>query len=184
MDPITGLIAAPMALIDGKYLSTAVWVVIAIAWILLRLMQPHRVSLLGLLILPVILGYFGLDNLTHPHTTAAVVIFGLGIVVELGIGAWIGTTFRMWRSDEGSSMAQGTKLTLWIWGLAFAVRIVMIVIEKAIDGGISDVSGFLVTLAAAFIGMNIVVGSRAGVFKAPDVPSGPRADPPSGSTTL
>ncbi|MGH7919937.1 MAG: hypothetical protein ACREQM_08335 [Candidatus Dormibacteraceae bacterium] len=168
--------------INGDNIKTVLLVLAAIIFILYRLMRRHQVNAISLLAPIVVLGFFGIDGLNASHNVVAVAILIVSLAVEVLIGVLLGRTYTMWRDQAQTPWSQGTHWTLIVWGVAFAFRIAIAIVESAINGGLGDTSEILLSLAATFLGQNVVVGLRAGFLG--EWVTQTRSGPPDDSTGL
>lgn len=176
MEPLTILAATSVAAHD---LRTAVLVVAAVAFIIFRLMRRHPVSRAPLVVVPLVLAYFGLTDLHAERDLALVGLLAGCLVVEFGIGLLLGRSYTMWRESGGEPWATGTKATIGLWVLAFAVRVAFIALAQATDLKVTESAEIELSIAAAFVGQNLVIAHRAGLL--PSLRAGP---PPAGAERL
>ncbi|MGH7919073.1 MAG: hypothetical protein ACREQM_03890 [Candidatus Dormibacteraceae bacterium] len=175
--------SASLPTINSGDVEVVLLVLAAIVFILIRLMQRHRVSAKAMLAPIVILGFFGITNLHATRNVVAVGLLIVGLIIEILIGLWLGKTYTMWREPgDAGAWSQGTRWTLIAWAVAFAFRIVIGIIEHVINGGVGDTSEVLLSLAATFLGQNVVVALRAGI--AEEWMAKSRSDPPTDADRL
>lgn len=65
--------------------------------------------------------------LDHGHLAASVALLVVGLMVDIGLGAWRATTMYAWRDEQGALWRQGTKLTALAWLVSIGVRIGLVV---------------------------------------------------------
>ncbi|WP_018680821.1 hypothetical protein [Actinokineospora enzanensis] len=86
-----------------------------------------------------------------PTTTGITFLVG-GLLLSAALGAWRGATMPMWRDDTGRVVRRGNRVTLALWLLTLAVRVVSAVAEHLVDHAAFNPNGlwlgFGVTLAA------------------------------------
>jgi hypothetical protein len=149
-------------------------VVLAVGWILFKQVQPAPVKPRLLVIVPVVLGYFGVT------TTAAktwsngpdLLFILLGVAISVGLGLPRGATIRVWAADDGRWWRQGTKATLALWGALFVARAGLYVIAEATGHqAASGVGPLLFALAVSFAAQNVVIGARMRPGAAREVPA-------------
>ena len=157
--------------VAGRDLKTAVLTILVIAFILFRLMRRHQISTGVLVAVPLIIGYFGVDDMRSPYDGTLIALLAASLVVEFGIGLWVGTTYTMWREGDGKVWLQGTKWTILAWVVAFGLRFVFTGAEEVLAHLRSDTSTILLSIAATFVGQNIVMARRAGLV--PQLREGP-----------
>jgi hypothetical protein len=141
-------------------------------------MQRHQVSRGFLIAVPLILLFFGVDELHEIYDELAVALFAGCLAVEFVIGLVLGRTYRMWREPDGAVWSQGTKWTIVLWLVAVAARVLFIGLAQALDAEITESAEILISLAVTFAGQNLVVASRAGLFRVE------RAEPPANAERL
>lgn len=164
--------------VTSSDLKTAVLVVIVAAYIIFRLMQRHQVSRGFLIAVPVILLFFGVDELHEIYDELAVALFAACLVVEFGVGLALGRTYRMWREEDGAVWSQGTRWTIVLWLVAVGIRVLFIGAAQALGAEVTESAEILISLAVTFAGQNLVVASRAGFFTVE------RAEPPPSAERL
>ncbi len=181
----------PLAdIITGPDIKNALLVLLVIVLVFFRLMRKHQISVAFLIVVPAVLIYFGIDNLKGTFEVGEIVILSVSIVVEIFIGLWLGTTYRMWRQPpkDTSEAAEeevwlvGTRVTLFAWLVAFGLRFVASALGYTFVDHYDDSSELLLSLAATFIGQNIVLAQRGGLIRFGDFFSG--QGPPPGVKEL
>ena len=140
-------------------------IVLVVAWVVARQFQARQFSgnARRMLILPAVLAFLGLraHNLLDPHhqaTAAALLI--VGVVVEVGMGVVWGFTTRIWRDENGTIWAKGTKATAFAWVGMLLVRVGLIALGSAL-GVASGEGAILLSLAALLLVRSAVVTWRA-----------------------
>jgi len=154
-------------------------IVVAVAWILFKQVQAAPVKPRLLVIVPVVLAYFGatttaVKTWSNP-TDLALIVLGAAISVALGIPR--GATIRVWRGDDGRWWRQGSKATLALWGALFVARAGLYAIAQASGHqAASGVGPLLLALALSFAAQNAVIALRLRPgASAPDMAATPAA---------
>jgi len=145
-------------------LADLLLVAAAVVWILTRQVRAEPVKVRLLVLVPLILGWFGLRAVPEKlwHTPADVTLVGVGVVLSLGLGVVRGTTIRVWRETDGRWWRQGSRVTLLLWAALIGVRLVLAAVDHVT--GHPEASGagiILCSLALSFAGQNAVVLTRA-----------------------
>jgi hypothetical protein len=143
--------------------NVAIYVAL-IAFVLYRQMTRQQLRARRLVLLPVILVIFGVQQLAGQHLSislGSVTYLVINGLVGLALGVWRGTTFRLW-TEEAVVMVRGTFLTLLSWGALIAVRVIFAIATHATKYGQGVVIGeLLVALAITFAAQNAVIWLRA-----------------------
>lgn len=108
-------------------------VVVAVGWILFKQVQPAPVKLRLLVIVPVVLAYFGITTTaakTWSNPTDLLLIV-VGAVISVALGVPRGATIRVWVDEDGRWWRQGSKATLALWGALFVARGGLFVVAQA-----------------------------------------------------
>lgn len=145
--------------------ATVLLIAAAVVWILWRQVQAQPVKAKMLLVVPVLLGYFGIRDTASGTWTdpAALALIAVGALASAGVGLARGTTIRVWRERDGVWWSKGSKATLLLWG-------VMILVRGTLDGvahatGHSAAGGLgpmLLSFGLSFAGQNAVIAMRMG----------------------
>ena len=138
-------------------------IVAAVAWILVKQVRPEPVKPRLLVLLPLLLGYFGLRAVPAQlwHSPVDVALVGVGAAVSLGLGLWRGTTIRTWREADGRWWRRGSRITLLWWAALLGVRLVLAAVDHVTGHPESSGAGVLLcALALSFAGQNAVVLAR------------------------
>jgi hypothetical protein len=138
-------------------------IVVAVGWILFKQVQPAPVKARLLVIVPVVLAYFGTTTTaakTWSNSTDLLLIV-VGAVISVALGVPRGATIRVWVGDEGRWWRQGSKATLALWGALFVARGGLFVVAQATGHqAASGVGPLLFALALSFAAQNAVIAVR------------------------
>ncbi|MDQ2743107.1 MAG: hypothetical protein M3Z66_12545 [Chloroflexota bacterium] len=142
------------------HLNILIGVAVAVFFIASQF-QARRLTARALLIVPLVLAYFGLPGVEHLSSLDTIGFFALNVVLALGFGLWRGFSFRVWR-DGGPAWRQGTAFTLALWGASIAARLILLAAGHLVglSGGaaMADLPFiFAITLGA----QNLVIWLRA-----------------------
>jgi hypothetical protein len=138
-------------------------IVLAVGWILFKQVRPAPVKTRLLVIVPVILAYFGIT------TTAAktwsnspdLLLIVLGAAISVALGLPRGSTIRVWLGDDGRWWRQGSKATLALWGALFVARGGLYLAAQATGHqAASGVGPLLFALAISFAAQNAVIAIK------------------------
>ncbi|QMU78719.1 DUF1453 family protein [Streptacidiphilus sp. PB12-B1b] len=116
-----------------------------------------------MLILPAVLAFLALDNhdlLDRHHQTTSAALLVIGVVVEVGMGCVWGFTTRVWRDENGTIWAKGTKATAFAWLGMVLIRVGLIALGSAL-GVASGEGAIMLSLAALLLVRSAVVTWRA-----------------------
>jgi hypothetical protein len=138
-------------------------IVVAVGWILFKQVQPAPVKPRLLVIVPVVLAYFGITTTaakTWSNSTDLLLIV-VGAVISVALGVPRGATIRVWVDDDGRWWRQGSKATLALWGALFVARGGLFVVAQATGHqAASGVGPLLFALALSFAAQNAVIAVR------------------------
>jgi hypothetical protein len=156
-------------------------VVLAVGWILFKQVQPAPVKPRLLVIVPVVLGYFGATTTTAKTWSNGpdLLFIVLGVAISLGLGLPRGATIRVWAAEDGRWWRQGTKATLALWGALFVARAGLYIVAEATGHqAASGVGPLLFALAISFAAQNVVIATRMRPGAGPTPASYPSAEAP------
>jgi hypothetical protein len=138
-------------------------IVVAVGWILFKQVQPAPVKSRLLVIVPVVLAYFGITTTaakTWSNSTDLLLIV-VGAVISVALGVLRGTTIRVWVGEDGRWWRQGSKATLALWGALLVARAGLYVVAEATGHqAASGVGPLLFALALSFAAQNAVIAVR------------------------
>ncbi|MBC3844208.1 DUF1453 family protein [Streptacidiphilus sp. 4-A2] len=140
-------------------------IVAVVCWVVARQFKARRFSgdARRMLILPAALAFMGLGqhNLLDPHHQAtAAALLVIGVIVEVGMGSVWGFTTRVWRDENGTVWAKGTKATAFAWTGMLLIRAGLMAVGAAL--GVAAGEGpVLISLAALLLVRSAVVTWRA-----------------------
>ncbi|MFI9330865.1 DUF1453 domain-containing protein [Kitasatospora sp. NPDC052868] len=126
-------------------------------------------------VLPLVLGGLALRDpqlIDHEHTAQSAVLLGCGLVAVLAMGSVWGWTVRLWRAEDGTLWARGTRATLAAWAG-------MVVIRAGIYGTGTALhvhqtgSALLLGLAVLLLARTLVVNWRARMLEVPEAAAEP-----------
>jgi hypothetical protein len=140
-----------------------VLVIAAVAWILFKQVQPAPVKPRLLVIVPVVLAYFGITTTAAKtwSNSADLLLVILGAAISVALGIPRGATIRVWATNDGRWWRQGSKTTLVLWGALFVARGVLYVIaEGSGHRAASGVGPLLLALALSFGAQNVVIAVK------------------------
>jgi hypothetical protein len=135
----------------------------AVVWILAKQVRREPVKARLLVLVPLLLGWFGLRAVPGSfwHSTADVALFGIGAAVSVGLGLIRGRTIRVWREPDGTWWRQGSRTTLMLWGALLAARVALAAVDHVTGHPEASNAGvILCSLALSFAGQNVVVLGR------------------------
>jgi hypothetical protein len=169
-------------------------IVVAVGWVLLKQVQPAPVKPRLLVIVPVVLAYFGVTTTAAKtwSNSADLVLIVVGAVVSVALGVPRGATIRVWVDDDGRWCRQGSKATLALWGALFVARGGLFVVAQATGHQAASGTGpLLFALALSFAAQNAVIAVRVRQSSEPDArvsyrsrrPPAPSGSGPSGPGT-
>jgi hypothetical protein len=163
--------------IVGIVVNAGIYVAL-IAFVLYRQMTAQPLRPQRLVLLPLLLGAFAIQQISGQHLSAAfgtVAYLGVNFIVGIVLGVWRGTTFRLW-SEVGTVMMRGTWVTLVAWGVLIVIRAGFALATHAVRYGQGVVIGeLLLALAVTFAAQNVVIWMRAGRLAAGPAASGEAA---------
>ena len=153
----------------------------AVVWILARQVQVARVKARLLLLVPLVLAYFGIRSLPAStwHVPADLGLLAVSAAVSVGLGVWRGQTIKVWRDVDGTWWRKGSMFTLALWGALIVARGLLYVLDSAL--GHREASGLgaiLLTLALSFAAQNAVTALR--MNSARPLAGGQTAEPAAG----
>lgn len=147
----------------GIVVNVAIYVVL-IGFVLYRQMSRLPLNPRRLVLLPVVIGLFALQQLSRQSLAfdlGEVVFLGVSLAVSILAGMWRGTTFRMW-IEAGVVMTKGTAVTLIAWGVLIALRLPFAFASHAANYPQGLVIGeLLLALAVTFGAQNAVIWVRS-----------------------
>ncbi|MFF4384031.1 DUF1453 domain-containing protein [Kitasatospora sp. NPDC001547] len=114
-------------------------------------------------VLPLVLGALALRDpqiVDHRHAALSAVLLAAGLVAVLGTGTAWGWTVRLWRTEDGSVMAKGTRATVAAWIGMVVVRIGLYGIGAALHVHQSG-SSLMLGMAVLLLVRSFVVNWRA-----------------------
>lgn len=155
----------------------ALLVVALVGWVLYRQTIARPVVARRLWILPGILVVIGVAAISHVDngnlSANATLYLGIDLVASLAFGALRGYYVRVFERD-GVMWRQGGAVTLALWVVSIAIRVVVAILAG--NAGVGNVSnaGLELALGITLLAQNGVValrGSRLGIPFAPDYAS-------------
>lgn len=120
-------------------------------------------------LLPLILGALALRDpqlIDHDHAALSAVLLGASLVAVLAMGSVWGWTVRLWRSEDGSVWAKGTKATVAAWVGMIAIRLGLYGIGSAMHVHQAG-SALMLGLAVMLLVRSLVVNWRARTTELP-----------------
>jgi hypothetical protein len=138
---------------------------VLLPWSIWRQMHVHEVTRDSLIKLPLMFAGIGVLVQTGsliPDGRAAIVALMISVLASIVLGVWRGAVIPVWRTDDGSWLSQGNRLTIALW-------IVLIVFKFAL-GTVGSMTGWFpvesvgevfVTLGLSFAVQNLVVARRS-----------------------
>ena len=148
-------------------------IVVAVGWILFKQVQPAPVKARLLVIVPVVLAYFGVTTTAAKtwSNSADLALIVVGAVISVALGVPRGATIRVWVDDDGRWWRQGSKATLALWGALFVARGGLFVVAQATGHqAASGVGPLLFALAVSFAAQNAVIAVRMQQSSGRDAP--------------
>lgn len=147
----------------GVVVNVAIYVVL-IGFVLYRQMSRVALNPRRLVLLPVILAVFAVQQLSRQalrFDAGTLAFLGVSLAVSILAGMWRGTTFRIW-TDAGVVMTKGTALTLIAWVVLIALRLPFALVSHAANYPQGLVIGeLLLALAVTFAAQNVVIWMRS-----------------------
>ncbi|MGO9659757.1 MAG: hypothetical protein ACLQVK_06025 [Acidimicrobiales bacterium] len=148
---------------DLNLVADGLLIAVAVVWILLKQVQAGPVKPRLLVIVPVLMAYFGIT--TTPARTWSdstdLLLIGLGAVISIAIGIPRGATIRVWRGEDGRWWRQGSRATLVLWGALLVARGALYGLDKASGHPAASGAGpVLLALALSFAAQNAVIAFR------------------------
>ena len=138
-------------------------IAVAVVWILARQVQVARVKPRLLLLVPLVLAYFGIRSLPAStwHVPADLGLLAVSAAVSVGLGVWRGQTIKVWRDADGTWWRKGSTFTLALWGALIVARGLLYVLDAALGHRqASGLGAVLLTLALSFAAQNAVTALR------------------------
>lgn len=134
-----------------------IWVAVA-ALVIVRQFMPRVVRAKGLLVWPLVMGYFGVQAVaqTPPETTLATTLFVANAAAAVVLGLARGASVRVWQRADGSWIQRGSLLTLGLWIASVGVRVALGLAGQASEG-LNTITFFL---ALTFAAQNVIVWLR------------------------
>jgi hypothetical protein len=138
-------------------------IAVATVWILFKQVQAGPVKPRLLVIVPVLMAYFGIT--TTPARTWSdstdLLLIGLGTALSIAIGIPRGATIRVWRAEDGTWWRKGSNGTLVLWGALLVARGALYALDKASGHHAASGAGpVLLGLGLSFAAQNAVIAFR------------------------
>lgn len=136
-------------------------VVVVAGWVVRRQVVARPIAGRSLWLLPAILAVVGWSQISHLHNLAAGAPYlaaDLGSVVVLGMLR--GLTVELF-TDQGVAWRRGTGLTVALWAVSFAARIVIGVVASHQGYGTLSSDSLTLSLGASLLAQNLVIAWRA-----------------------
>jgi hypothetical protein len=149
--------------VSATLVADILLIVLAVAWILFKQVQAAPVKPRLLVIVPVLLAYFGITTTAEKtwSNSADLVLILVGAVISVALGLPRGATIRVWTGEDGKWWRQGSKATLALWGALFVARGGLYVIAEATGHqAASGVGPLLFALALSFAAQNAVIAVK------------------------
>ncbi|MFJ2581214.1 DUF1453 domain-containing protein [Kitasatospora aureofaciens] len=151
-------------------LANIVLVVAVMALVIQRQMRAQRLDTQRRFwLLPLILGALALRDpqlIDHEHTAVSAVLLAFSLVTVLAMGSVWGWTVRLWRAEDGSVWAKGTKATLAAWGGMIFIRVGLFEAGSAMHIHQAS-SSLLLGLAVMLLVRSLVVNWRVRTMELP-----------------
>lgn len=149
--------------------NPVLWAAIAIYFIY-RQFTPQALKGRDLVILPLVLAYFGWRAVSsHPPTSPPVMgVFGLDATAAVAFGVARGVTMSVWQVTDGTWMRKGTAVTLALWIASIAVKVAL----NLLGANLVPLDDITIFLALTFGAQNLVMFLRTAEGLA--VPAGVR----------
>ncbi|MHB8613910.1 MAG: hypothetical protein ACYDAL_16030 [Candidatus Dormibacteraceae bacterium] len=124
---------------------------------------PRPATAKKLLLMPAVCLYFGLKDWSNPDAFG-LAMFAVSLVAAILLGLLRGTTVRVWRTDVGEWVRQGTALTLVVWGISIAIRLGLdgLVYLHGGSAGANSSSEFALLFGASAAASNFVIWLKSG----------------------
>jgi hypothetical protein len=102
--------------------------------VIARQFRPRPMRAVPMVAVPLVLAALGAQALlAGPRVgDAGIAILAFGAVVAAILGLLRGRSERLWTSDAGAVLRQGTRLTALLWLAALAVRVATVPVEHAV----------------------------------------------------
>ena len=149
-----------------RQLVTAGLVVVFFAWTITMQVIRKSVTVKRLVLVPAGFAVLALvsdhDWVQRLSRPAALALFGLGLLLAVGMGLIRSTTIRVWRTDSGW-LSQGGWQTVATWLATVAARVAVVLVGLRL--GVTEGAGEIVLFVAVTIAaQNLVVARRAELF--------------------
>jgi hypothetical protein len=153
----------------GQYAVTIVIAAALLVFVIYQQLRTRPVNPRQLILPPAILAFLGLANLqSHPlGSSAAAAALGASVATALIFGVVRGFTIEMWWS-EPTLLRKGTTLTLVLWIVGIALRVVIGIVARQGGVPISVTTGEIpLFLGLTLASQNLVIWIRAGSTPVP-----------------
>jgi hypothetical protein len=139
------------------------------ALVVFRQFQARTVRPGPLVAIPLALVGLGCQSLlTQPPSGGRTISFlAANIVISVALGAWRGRTERIWRTADGATWRQGTAVTMALWIVSIAARVVTIPVGHAFGAHAVAGSEIELMLGLSLAAQHLVIANRAGPLRAP-----------------
>ncbi len=104
-----------------------------------------------------LLAYVGLRGATQLDGGLALVLFGVNAAAALVFGALRALTFRVWTDDRGVRWTQGTLLTVGLWIVLAAIRVLLAIGGQVLGIPAAQAAAELAILLGLTLGGQYVV---------------------------
>ncbi|MEU6236445.1 DUF1453 domain-containing protein [Kitasatospora sp. NPDC047058] len=103
----------------------------------------------------------------HDHAALSVTLLVGGLLAVLAMGTVWGWTVRIWRAEDGTLWARGTKATMAAWGGMIAIRLGIYETGTALHVH-QPASALLLGLAVLLVARSLVVKWRTRTLEPPE----------------
>lgn len=110
----------------SQYAGTIVVAALLLVFVVYQQMRTRDIQPRQLILIPAFLALLGFANVQKrpPDSTAADLALAVSVLIALVFGVGRGVTVQVWRAN-GVPMRKGTALTLVLWVVGLALRIVV-----------------------------------------------------------
>lgn len=147
--------------VEGMSFVQALVIVALIVWTLARRLAGQQLQARRMLMLPAVVTVWGVWQLDGVHLTASeAVLLGVQAVISIGLGGLRAMTIQVYLRD-GVAWFRYRWLTIGLWAVTIAVRVVFAVATGALNPATSDAG-----IPSLLVGLGVGLLAEAGVVVA------------------
>jgi hypothetical protein len=146
--------------------SALIGLAVAVFFIV-RQFSTRRVASPWMLVVPLVLLYFGLSSgfgqsgFGQLDSTGWAVL-AVNLALSIGLGVVRGNSFRLWLGPSGEALMRASYLTLLLWLATIAVKLVLVVVENRTGLAATSTSAeLMLPIAATLAAQNLMVYLRS-----------------------